>query len=629
MRRPAEYSLATKNLLLQAVGLLLVVGVAGGYQYRQLRNEAYAEAARSGDRVGEVLRVLAAEDPQRLAPGQLVALLQALGAARAAEVQRVSIVDASLRVAAADDPVRVGRVLDQPVLAPLLRQPGRLVTRIERDGRPIQLMAYSIPARRGPGGSGDVIGVVALEIDLEPVERRITRTFAASMLLLGGLLGVFWVVQHALTRRLVGARLEALRVAAERLGRGDFEAPAQVGPRDEVGRLALAFNQMAGRVQQAHDELLSEVEVRQQAEAEAHTASQTLVHALAEVRGHNRAIRLLSEMSSMLQSCTGPQEAYAAIGPHCAQLFPGSRGALYLIDDSRERVETAARWGGTLRGQAEFATADCWALRRGQPHVNDGDETTICPHAKGTAATAVSLCLPMTAQNAMFGLFYLELGDAAARAGRIPGPALHLAETVVEQIALAISNLALRERLRGESIRDPLTGLYNRRYLEETLERELHRARRGRTQVCLVMLDVDHFKRLNDSFGHQAGDRVLRDLAQTAQRHLRASDVACRYGGEEFALVLPGASLEVGLERAEALRRSAAEQGLRPHALPHEAITLSLGVATFPDHGTTPTALVHAADLALYEAKRSGRDCVRGAAATPPPPGMQVSDTVP
>ena len=182
--------------------------------------------------------------------------------------------------------------------------------------------------------------------------------------------------------------------------------------------------------------------------------------------------------------------------------------------------------------------------------------------------------------------------------------------TVAEHIALALANLKLRETLRSQSIRDPLTGLFNRRYMEESLEREMRRASRGRHPVGIIMLDLDHFKKFNDSYGHDAGDALLRIVGNTLQRSIRAEDIACRYGGEEFTLILPEASLIDAAQRAESIRESIRNLNIQHRRQQLGGVTVSAGVAIFPDHGPTGDAVLRAADAALYQAKARGRDRV-------------------
>jgi diguanylate cyclase (GGDEF)-like protein len=179
-----------------------------------------------------------------------------------------------------------------------------------------------------------------------------------------------------------------------------------------------------------------------------------------------------------------------------------------------------------------------------------------------------------------------------------------------EQISLALSNLRLREALRQQSIRDPLTGLFNRRYLEESLVIEVERAKRSSALFSVIMMDVDHFKRFNDTHGHDAADAVLKALAGFLVRQLRGGDIACRYGGEEFTVIMPGTSLEVAQKRANQLC-----EGVRMLTVDFKGqalgpLSLSAGLATYPLHGETAEAVLQAADTALYQAKHAGRDQV-------------------
>jgi diguanylate cyclase (GGDEF)-like protein/PAS domain S-box-containing protein len=164
--------------------------------------------------------------------------------------------------------------------------------------------------------------------------------------------------------------------------------------------------------------------------------------------------------------------------------------------------------------------------------------------------------------------------------------------------------------LREQSVRDHLTGLFNRRYMEETLERELLRAARKQLSLGVIMVDVDDLKRLNDTWGHAAGDEILRELGSLLFRQVRAEDIACRYGGDEFIIVLPDASREVTRERAERICENAKQFHLQFEGQSLAAVTLSLGVAVFPEHGVTSTAILRAVDAALYRAKHEGRSRV-------------------
>jgi diguanylate cyclase (GGDEF)-like protein len=179
---------------------------------------------------------------------------------------------------------------------------------------------------------------------------------------------------------------------------------------------------------------------------------------------------------------------------------------------------------------------------------------------------------------------------------------------------MALANLKLRETLRTQAIRDSLTGLFNRRYLEETMDRELNRIKRLEAQLAVIMMDLDHFKAYNDTYGHNAGDELLSALGRMLKSQIRGEDIACCYGGEEFLLIMPGTSLEVALERAELLRQTVQTLHLQNPGL--KPITLSLGIAVYPEHGDTSLEIIRAADAALYLAKQAGRDRVMTPGAT-------------
>ena len=276
-------------------------------------------------------------------------------------------------------------------------------------------------------------------------------------------------------------------------------------------------------------------------------------------------------------------------------------------------------WGESPPRECTFTLDDCWGLRRGRPHVvQEPDSEMNCAHL-GKDVPASYLCIPMMAQGETLGVLHLrsEPPDANPSERRPNAQDRHftsskqqLAVTVAEHIALSIASLKLRETLRHQAIRDPLTCLYNRRYMEETIERELHRAARNGAPLGIIMFDIDHFKELNDSFGHSAGDAFLRELGTFLMANVRQEDIACRYGGDEFILVLPECSIETTRERAEQVREGFKRLGVKYHGQGLRAVTLSLGVAVFSAHGLTAESLLRKADQALYRAKAEGRDRV-------------------
>ena len=351
-----------------------------------------------------------------------------------------------------------------------------------------------------------------------------------------------------------------------------------------------------------------------QAEIRLNSANQELAEKVQELEQRSKEINLLSEMGSTLQSCKKVEEAYLVISSAAEQLFPKWSGALCITSPSRTTVETVSDWGQASHGERVFPPDDCWALRRGQPlSYRSGEKALACHHIDLTGVTE-SLCVPFMAQGEALGIVSLQMRrgqEQQEAAPRFSGNAeRRLATVLAEQVALALGNLKLRESLRNQSICDPLTGLFNRRYMEESLEREFSRANRNKTSVAIVMMDLDHFKQFNDTFGHQAGDTLLRTLGDFLKRNTRGQDIACRYGGEEFALVLTESNLAGALQRAEILRQQVKQLSVEYAGQLLGAISVSMGVALFPDHGMTMGDVLRASDQALYAAKREGRDRV-------------------
>ena len=295
---------------------------------------------------------------------------------------------------------------------------------------------------------------------------------------------------------------------------------------------------------------------RKRAEEALRAANEKLTRWVGDLERRNREVSLLNEMGDLLQSCLTAEEAHGVIAQFVQQLFPLESGALYVLSASRNLLEAVCVWGEAPPGERVLTPEDCWALRRGRVHaVGNGASGPRCKHM-ASLATSHSLCLPMMAQGEALGMLFLQeaVADRDAAAEHASEAKRRLALTVGEHISLSLANFKLRETLRNQSIRDPLTALYNRRYMEETLDRELRRAERKERTLGIIVIDVDHFKHYNDALGHEAGDVLLRGLAEFLQAQVRREDVVCRYGGEEFTIILPEASLEIALQRAEILR---------------------------------------------------------------------------
>lgn len=329
---------------------------------------------------------------------------------------------------------------------------------------------------------------------------------------------------------------------------------------------------------------------------------------LAEVKRHDGRMIVLNRMSDLLLSCETREEAYRIIASSAKRLFAGWSGGLAILGEGAAPVlRVVATWGDAQVLPATFPLHDCWALRRGDIHeVTDPAQIAQCRHF--SRRPPAYLCIPLTVGGKTHGLLHVSISDVPTEMRFRELQTFAIA--VSESIKLVLSNLKLQETLREQAIRDPLTGLFNRRYLDETLSRELHRRQRQGEPLAAAMLDVDHFKRFNDTYGHEAGDAVLRAIGNLLNGSLRASDIACRYGGEELTVILPGSTLDDAQARLESLRQAVMQVRVvyQGRALP--MITVSIGVAAVGAQEVDAAALLMRADIALYQAKEGGRNRV-------------------
>jgi diguanylate cyclase (GGDEF)-like protein/PAS domain S-box-containing protein len=347
---------------------------------------------------------------------------------------------------------------------------------------------------------------------------------------------------------------------------------------------------------------------RRRMEAELKQANENLTTSVNQLQERNREITRLSGLTHRLQGCFTVEEAYEAIGEMVPLIFPHSIGAIFTNLQDQQQLEIVAHWGDlSITNLENFSIKNCRAWQTGERYFNCAH--LLCSLGKEAhldLSKGDDFCIPMMAQGQTVGLLYLSWPKLAG----IHKEKRELAMTVAEHIGLALVNLKLRETLKNQSIRDPLTGLFNRRYLEETVERKIERASEQQKSIGLIILDVDHFKRFNDTFGHQAGDVVLQAVSKLLMRSIRPVDLACRYGGEEFIVILRDASLKMTQATAEKLRSEVKLLRLEHGGQSLGSIASSFGVACFPQHGQTLPQLVAAADAALYQAKESGRDRV-------------------
>lgn len=319
--------------------------------------------------------------------------------------------------------------------------------------------------------------------------------------------------------------------------------------------------------------------------------------------------RLLSFCRDELQLCTDVQQVYRAAAVGLDRLLPGSSGSLCILNHSHNLLEAVSIWGIHTSVQADtFAPETCCGLRLGQLRWRrTGISEIDCTHFSAEPPE-LYLCVPLVAQGETLGIVSIECNrpEAYALLQRRMDGMLQL----LQLTGMAVAALNLRARLENQSVRDPLTGLFNRYFMEIVLARELARANRQESSVAMLMLDVDHFKRFNDAYGHGAGDAMLRSIGEAFRASVRTEDTICRYGGEEFAIILPGATPQIAAMCAERIRVAVTELHLPIDTAPGAKASVSIGVALYPADAANGETLLRKADQALYQAKHNGRNQV-------------------
>ena len=386
---------------------------------------------------------------------------------------------------------------------------------------------------------------------------------------------------------------EVLRVLV-RLASGDFAARGTAsGASEEFAALLLGVNMLAEELEAGRAELEQRVRTR-----------------TAELERLNSDILALSALGDRLQQCGSTEEAIAVTVQGVEAMFAQLTGALYLRATETDALALVTSWGGASPVGTTLRPAECQALHRVHGRT-DGSAGPVrgCTHLMG--GTLDSICVPMTAPGQVLGMLHLaDLTDDAVTGSAHNELPQRLATAAAERAAMALVNLRLREALREQAMRDPLTGLYNRRFMDEWVQGEVSRTDRAGGSLGIVLVDVDLFKQVNDEHGHEAGDEVLRAIAAALRDSLRPEDISCRYGGDEFILLLSFIDLETLGNRAEDLRSRVAELRLEHDGTELPSVTVSAGFAAYPEHGSSPARVFAAADAALYRAKRSGRNRV-------------------
>jgi diguanylate cyclase (GGDEF)-like protein/hemerythrin-like metal-binding protein/PAS domain S-box-containing protein len=351
--------------------------------------------------------------------------------------------------------------------------------------------------------------------------------------------------------------------------------------------------------------IVRDVTEERSARIQLNETNQQLALSLTALERHATDLIRLNELNEGLQSCLNASEAFEVVEHAMARLGLGGGGSLSIPERRLETLHTVARWGNGGLVAPHFPASSCWGMRRGQRHIVQGPaDGPCCKHFDGDTSYGY-VCLPLQVLGEPLGLLTLRATPESSEPDW--SRFVHLASMVAESLKLALSNVRLREALHDQATRDPLTGLLNRRYLDESLPRELARTRREHRKLSLVMLDLDHFKRVNDKWGHEAGDAVLSQTAAILRSHLRDSDLACRFGGEEFVVLMPGAALAEAHERIEQILRDVCSTHFHLNGMNLPGISFSAGVAESPMHGESAETLLRSADRALYAAKEAGR----------------------
>ncbi|MBV8467376.1 MAG: diguanylate cyclase [Burkholderiales bacterium] len=349
----------------------------------------------------------------------------------------------------------------------------------------------------------------------------------------------------------------------------------------------------------ANNRLQREIDDRERTQYELELSNRKLEQALRQQAARSNDMEQLNRMGDLLQSCVAMTELTQVLSSFAAGYLDAAMGAIYVIDSQDDIATVTASWGDLPEVERVIPTASCWGLRRGQIHPADQlQQGLVCQHVSDGSEHC---CIPLIANGETLGLLHLRRQHEHHDLAFLDG--------VAKRAALAMIGMRTREALFNDATHDPLTGLFNRRHLDEELHEAERRARRSNRPVGVMMLDIDHFKLINDTYGHEVGDTVLREVAECLRAGLRSGDVACRYGGEEFTVLLAGANLQVTQQRAEHFR-----QIVEGMTIPYRdviiRITLSVGIAAFPESADHIGQVLSLADQALYSAKHGGRNRV-------------------
>ncbi len=325
---------------------------------------------------------------------------------------------------------------------------------------------------------------------------------------------------------------------------------------------------------------------------------------LNEVRILEREENLINQLNAMLQLCVTAEEIYPRVQIKAQDIFQGLSGGLAIFNSANQQMETVMQWGIEQILAPFFSPDDCFGIRSGSINIVDYSRTAIPCNHYITPPQGGYMGIPMFVKNDLIAVFHLFAPPEQTLSKHTQDTAIAFSNIV----KIALVNIKLRQALEEMSLKDALTDLFNRRYLNDFLPRELHRIQRDKGSLIVAMFDIDDFKKINDTFGHKAGDEVLKCIGKLLNQYFRASDMACRFGGEEFLVVMLSDDLNAAVLKLERLRESIKNEEVVFQGRVLPKTVLSIGVAKAPQDGITDDALIDAADQALYIAKQSGKD---------------------
>jgi diguanylate cyclase (GGDEF)-like protein len=488
----------------------------------------------------------------------------------------------------------------------LVRRRSEILQAVERLARAGDFEAATATVASGRGRdimslvdarTGDFLNEERVLLAARTQSVGIRLNFMRWVVLVGTPLTIFMIALMAATLvRRIRNPVDAMMRVMGKLGAGDRTARIDVAMRSsEFERLAGGYNAMAGELEAAvADQVRSEERLR--------LANLELSESADVLRERGQVIELLGGMAHRMQAARTDEELASVIRIFAPRVLLDMPGALYAHNNSRNLLIPLAAWGGVEVEPNGFSPEQCWALRRGQSHfVVEPGSDIMCAHVP--EGMHHYHCEPLLAGGEVIGVLYLQ--------GVVSTESRFRLTVLSENIASALVNHRLQRGLREQTIRDPLTGLFNRRYMEEALALEIARAARSGNPLSLIMCDIDHFKRFNDDFGHDAGDAVLQVVAAELRSRFREGDVVCRFGGEEFTIIAPSTSAEAMAVRAEYVRQTISEIAVQQGGRTLGSVTMSFGIAAWhPGTDREGISLIKSADTALYEAKRQGRNKV-------------------